>query len=90
VKRVIGTAVALGAIAVVGCGTAHALPPNADELEKEGVCEMFDNTGGDWNFAFNMAVMAVRGDTGMSVSDSAKFVRQAVNDRCPVYKNHLS
>jgi hypothetical protein len=68
---------------------AHATP-NADSIEEEGVCEILDNSGGDYRWAFGMAVMAVKGDTDMNDSDATRFARQAINDRCPVYKQYLS
>jgi hypothetical protein len=68
---------------------AHAVP-NADSTEEEGVCEILDNNGGDYHFAFNLAVIAVESDTGMNASDAAHFARKAINDRCPVYKDRVN
>jgi hypothetical protein len=70
-------------------GVAHATP-NADALEEVGVCSTMSHTH-DFGYSvpqsFQLAVLAVQSDTGMSVSDSAAFARKAINDYCPQWRS---
>jgi hypothetical protein len=95
VNKILATTILGGGVAAAlmsgqqALAVAHATP-NADAIEQEGVCEIFDNSGGEYRFAFQLAVIAVKADTGMNDRDAIRFARQAVYDRCPAYKMYLS
>ncbi|HEX7322146.1 MAG TPA: DUF732 domain-containing protein [Mycobacterium sp.] len=64
---------------------ALAAPTNAapDADSFEGVCQLLANGDSD----YELAVMSVESDTGLSRHDSIRFVNKAIQEHCPAFRS---
>ncbi|HEU0189868.1 MAG TPA: hypothetical protein VFR17_01150 [Mycobacterium sp.] len=72
---------AILAAASLMLAAAAGAAPGGDSFQ--GVCQILAESGGD----YELAVMSVESDAGLSRRDSIRFVRKAIQDHCPTFRD---